>query len=217
MVGKNPAGLHQITDLRQRVIGTISLTVLLIAIFQGEVLVAKALGFSSTAEMFKSLPTLSQRLIAALLGPFIHQGPAHLIGNLGVLLLAGGYLEFQYGQRPFYVFFLVVGYLAAWVPLAMGFTGAVGASGVAFGLSMWLLVHSISKLLKMGWDTEIDRRIFHIVFVFYGLVKADAVLEDFQAMNNTGDLTHVFGAMFGLVFGFWFVLRYHGHSPKNWI
>jgi membrane associated rhomboid family serine protease len=148
-------------------------------------------------------------LITATIGPFIHQGPRHLTDNLGVLIVAGAYLEYQYDRGLLYIFYPAVGYLAAWAPLALSFVGSVGASGVTFGLTTWLLVHSISRVLEMGYDGVLDLRILHFAAIIFGLVKAQKAVAILAMMDGADDVTHFVGAFLGLALGVKFVLDYH--------
>ena len=197
------------SQFRNQVIGTITLTALLVAIFQAEVLVATALNYSSSQALFASFPIEVQMLITATIGPFIHQGPRHLTDNLGVLIVAGAYLEYQYDRGLLYIFYPAVGYLAAWAPLAMSFVGSVGASGVTFGLTTWLLVHSISRVLEMGYDGVLDLRILHFAAIIFGLVKAQKAVAILAMKDGADDVTHIVGAFLGLALGIKFVLDYH--------
>lgn len=204
--------LHSVRELRNEIIGTITLIAFLVAIFQVEVLTATAFEYASSRALLNSLPREAKTLIAATIGPFIHRGPRHLTDNLGVLLVAGAYLEYQYNRRFLYIFYPTVGYLAAWVPLLMGSVGSVGASGVTFGLTSWLLVHSISRLLEMGYEGVLDLRVLHFTAVFFGLVKAREAVVLLGMMDGADDVTHFFGAFIGLSLGLRFVLDYYGLS-----
>jgi membrane associated rhomboid family serine protease len=201
--------LSSVSQFRNQVIGTITLTALLVAIFQAEVLVTTALNYSSSQALFASFSREVKMLTAATIGPFIHQGPRHLTDNLGVLIVAGAYLESQYDRSFLYTFYPAVGYLAAWAPLVMGSVGSVGASGVTFGLTTWLLVHSISRVLEMGYDGVLDLRTLHFAAVIFGLVKAQEAVDILGMMDGADDVTHFFGAFFGLALGIKFVLDYH--------
>jgi membrane associated rhomboid family serine protease len=201
--------LSSATRFRNQVIGTITLTAVLAAIFQAEVITANALEYSTSRALLTSLSREAKIFLAATLGPFIHQGPRHLTDNLGVLLVAGAYLEYQYDRSFLYTFYLGVGYLAGWAPLAMGSVGSVGASGVTFGLTSWLLVHSISRVLEMGYNGVLDLRILHFAPVIFGLVKAQEAVAILGVMDGADDVTHFLGAFIGLFLGLKFVLDYH--------
>ncbi|WP_160113964.1 rhomboid family intramembrane serine protease [Halobellus limi] len=201
--------LSSATQLRNQVIGTITLTALLVAIFQAEMIAANALDYSTSRALLTSLSREAKIFLAATIGPFIHQGPRHLTDNLGVLLVAGTYLEYQYDRSFLYTFYLGVGYLAAWAPLAIGSVGSVGASGATFGLTSWLLVHSISRLLEVGYDRVLDLRTLHAAAVFFGLVKARETVVILGMVSGADDVTHFLGAFIGLLLGLKFVLDYH--------
>ncbi|MCD2200921.1 rhomboid family intramembrane serine protease [Halobacterium sp. KA-4] len=99
----------------------------------------------------------------------------------------------------------------------MGSVGSVGASGVTFGLTSWLLVHSISRLLEMGYEGTLDLRILHLTAVLFGLVKAREAVALLGMMDGADDVTHFFGAFLGLFLGLRFVLDYYGLSIGDWI
>lgn len=204
--------IGRVSRFRNQIIATITLTTILVTIFQAEVLTANLLGHSSSQALLDSLSREAKIFLAATVGPFIHQGPKHLTGNLGVLLVAGAYLEYEYNRNSLYTFYLGVGYLAAWAPLTIGFTGAVGASGVTYGLNTWLLVHSISRPLETGYDGVVDRRVFHLAPFFFGLVKTREAIAILGMMDGADDVTHFFGAFVGLFLGIYFVLDYHDIS-----
>lgn len=84
--------LSSASNFRNRVIGTITLTTLLVAIFQAEVIAANFSDYSSSQALLDSFTREVKLLTAATIGPFIHQGPRHLTDNLGVLIIAGVYL-----------------------------------------------------------------------------------------------------------------------------
>ncbi|WP_436927793.1 rhomboid family intramembrane serine protease [Halosimplex amylolyticum] len=197
-------------SIRNRIVGTLTLTAILIAVFQVEIVVASSLEYSTSRELLQALSKEFKVLIAAVAGPFIHQGPRHLIGNLGMLLIAGGYLEYEYDQHFLYVFYLSVGYLAAWAPLTIGFSGAIGASGVTFGLTSWLLIHSTSRLLEMAYSGNFDRRAWHVLPFAFGFLKAHQTIEIIPVISGADDVTHLFGAFLGMIIGATFVLQFHG-------
>lgn len=91
----------------------------------------------------------------------------------------------------------------------MGSVGSVGASGVTFGLTTWLLVHSISRLLEMGYEGVLDLRLLHFAAVIFGLIKAQEAVALLGMMDGADDVTHFMGAFIGLFLGLKFVLDYH--------
>lgn len=154
-------------------------------------------------------------ILVALFGPFIHQGPQHLVDNLGVLLVAGAYLEYEYERRDLYVFYLGVGYISAWAPILMGFTGSVGASGVTYGLSAWLFLHSISRILEMAKDGTFDVRAIHFISFAFGSGQIAKAAEIIGSTVGAGDITHFFGAILGMFLGLHFEVDYYGILHKN--
>jgi len=195
--------------LRDNFVATLTLTGLLVAAFQIEVILAGLLGYSSSMAMLNAPSWEYRRVLGALLGPFLHQGPEHLVDNLGVLLLTAGYLEYEYNRSHIYLFYLIAGYFALLPPLILNLGGAVGASGATFGLSSWILVHSIGRILEMAWESELDLRILHSLPVLFALAKAQVAMQIMNQITGTDDLTHLLGAMIGLFLGIHFTLNYH--------
>ena len=201
--------LNAASKFRNQLIGTITLTALLVVIFQAEVITANFSGYSSSQALLDSFSREVKMLIAGTIGPFIHQGPRHLTDNLGVLIVAGSYLEYQYDRSYLYTFYIATGYTAAWIPLAIGSVGSVGASGVTFGLTTWLLIHSLSRVFEMAYNTALDLRALHFIAVIFGLLKAQEAVSILGMMDGADDVTHFFGALIGLFLGLLFVLDYH--------
>lgn len=201
-------------SLRTQVVGTLTLIGILILVYQVEILLADQMRFQTPQAMFASLPSQLKLILAAMLGPFLHQGNAYLLGNLGVLLLAGAYIEYFYAEASLYVFYLVAGYLAAWFPLFFGSVGAVGASGVTYGLQAWMAVHSISRILVMFSDIVdgkgiLDRRFGYIIPLAFGAgsTVGATTLVFGGSISGAGDVTHFIGAMIGLAWGVYYAIN----------
>lgn len=91
----------------------------------------------------------------------------------------------------------------------MGSVGSVGASGVTYGLTTWLLVHSISRVFEMVCEGTLDLRVLHVVAVIFGAVKSQEVVSIISFIDGADDVTHFFGGLIGLFLGFKFVLDYY--------
>lgn len=208
--------LHRFRRLRERVghvrnqaIGTLTIAALLILIYQTELLLADQLGHATARAMFEDLPSIWKKVLTAVFGPFLHRGASHILKNVSVLLLVGSYIEYAYGRNLFYKFYLVAGYFAAWFPLLFGSVGALGASGVTYGLKAWMMVHAISRILRMLSDMKsdqsslVDRRFGEIIplgFGAGGVVSAGTVITS-GTINGAGDVTHFAGALIGIIWG----------------
>ncbi|MFB6131146.1 MAG: hypothetical protein ABEJ28_10035 [Salinigranum sp.] len=209
---------HRLGPLRDGVVGTLTLTALLILVYQTELLVAARFGFQTPYAMFTSLPVQAKPVLAATLGPLLHNSDSHIIRNLGVLLLAGAYVEYYSSERLLYAFFLVAGYLAAWFPLIFGATGSLGASGVTYGLQSWMAVYAVASIIVMLADPAhlLDRRIGHIVPLLFGAGTTLSITMSGLggSLSGAGEATHFLGAIVGLGWGF-FVVFYSSSTPRE--
>ena len=195
--------------VRNQAIGTLTIAALLILVYQVELLLADRLGYVSAKAMFADLPVIWKTALTAVLGPFLHQGASHIFGNVGVLLLAGSYIEYAYGRSLLYQFYLVAGYFAAWFPLVFGSVGAVGASGVTYGLTAWMMVHAAFRILRFLSDLNsdqnsiLDRRFGEFIplgFGAGGVVSAVTVITS-GTVSDAGNVAHFAGVLIGIVWG----------------
>lgn len=197
--------------IAQRILGTLSLIALLVLIFQVELILATELGYQSVKAMLSVLPVDIKKATAFLFGPFLHRGASHLVKNLGVLLVFGSYLEWMHKRKTLYVFFVTVGYLAAWPPILLGAAGAVGASGVTFGLVGWAAIYAMSRIIHLVIDGS-PFALAHLIMVFYafGFIRSEVLEFLTVGLSDAGVLTHVFGIFLGLVFGISILIQQHG-------
>lgn len=200
-------------QVRDKAIGTLSLVALLLLVCLAELLLATGLGFDSPQTMLEAGSVTSKRILAASLGPALHQGYRHIVDNLLILVLAGAYVEYGYGLSALYRFAVVSDYLAAWFPLALGFTGSVGASGITFGLLGWATSHALARcsqaLFEVVTEGEISElsRLVHLLPLALCLAKVrTAILATLPFSTvGAGELTHLIGAILGLGWGIRYV------------
>lgn len=205
-------------DLRDGTVGTLTIVGVLTLLFQAELLAAAAAGEPAPADLFAPLAPPTKILIGVLGGPLLHLTASHLVGNLGVLLLAGGYVELGYGRRSLYRFFLVDGYIAGWTALVGTFllgggsVGGVGASGATVGLRVWVTVHAADRLVGMVLDGGLDRRLWHLAPLVFGLAGVLSLAATLTGVGplRAGDLTHLVGALLGAAWGFVAAVRRSG-------
>lgn len=208
---------------RRRIIGTLSIAVFIILVYQFEVLIATQLGYYSPHALFGAAPTSVKPFITLLFGPFLHQTASHAFGNIGVLLLTGAYVEYFHGERRLYVFYGVVGYIAAVPPLFSGTVGAIGASGVTYGLSSWMAVQAIERIWAfftdiVGEEDILYRRFGHLAAFLFGAGNTFGItsLVLRGKIDGAGDATHFLGAMIGLVVGTLLIVYNHDQiAPKT--
>lgn len=203
------AAERRIRHLREGAIGTLTLVAVLLLVFLVELLLAAGLGFDSPEAMFETLSRTSKRALAVSLGPFLHQGYRHIVDNILILLLVGAYVEHGYDRPTFYRFVLVAGYLAAWFPLVLGFTGAVGASGITFGLMGWAISHALFQVFRGVSEVVAEGnlwgmfRFLHLLplVLCFAKVRAAIVATLSFATGGAGELTHLAGAILGTGWG----------------
>jgi membrane associated rhomboid family serine protease len=122
--------------------------------------------------------------------PFLHVGFAHLISNTIPFLIMGFLIAFEGARRLLGVFAIValVSGLGTWLVAPEG-TIHVGASGVVFGFSTYLIAR--------GWFTRRPGQIAigFVVLVLWGGV----LLGGLQPREGISWQGHLFGAIGGLV------------------
>jgi membrane associated rhomboid family serine protease len=122
--------------------------------------------------------------------PFLHVGFAHLLGNTIPLVIMGVLIALEGARRLLGVFAIValVSGLGTWLVAPEG-TTHVGASGVVFGFSTYLIAR--------GWFTRRPGQIaigLVVVLLWGGVLLAG--LEPREGISWQG---HLFGAIGGLV------------------
>lgn len=132
---------------------------------------------------------------------FLHGSLAHLILNLFALLLFGLILEKFIGSKRFLIVFLVTGILANLIAVNF-YNSSLGASGAIFGVIGALIV--IRPMLPI-WAFGLPMPMFVAGMIWAGadILGAYGFLAG-NPIDNTGNIAHLSGMFFGLVFGFLF-------------
>jgi membrane associated rhomboid family serine protease len=196
--------------LRSNLRGTLFLVATLIFVFQLELIAASLLGRDNVTQMLVQLSDFAKLLLASAFGPFLHQGPEHLVGNLGVLLIVGAYVEWVEGRNILYQFFLVAGYSTIWLSIIIATPGAVGASGITYGLAALGMVHGIVAIVRQTERGNPKWSILVHLFAFgFGFVKSGSTF--LTVKNSTqisgGEVAHLFGIFLGVTWGAITLLR----------
>lgn len=132
---------------------------------------------------------------------FLHASLLHLIYNLFALALFGSILESLIGSRKFLVVFFISGILANLISVNF-YSSSLGASGAIFGIIGALI--AIRPLLIV-WAFGLPMPIF-IAGILWGigdLLGAVGFLIG-NPINNTGNIAHLSGMLFGLILGMLF-------------
>jgi membrane associated rhomboid family serine protease len=122
--------------------------------------------------------------------PFLHAGFAHVLANTVPFLVLGFFIAFEGVRRLVAVFVLcaVVSGLGTWLVAPEG-TIHVGASGVVFGFSTYLIAR--------GW---FNRRIGQIAIgLVVVVVWGGVLLAGLQPREGISWQGHLFGAIGGIV------------------
>lgn len=149
------------------------------------------------------------RLVSAV---FLHGGLGHLVYNLFALLLFGSILESLIGSRRFLWVFLGTGVLAnlfsVWFyPSSLGASGAIfGVIGVLVVLRPGMTVWAFGMPMPM---------LFAGVLWAGGDVLGAVAYFSGNPLDNTGNLAHLSGMLFGLISGWWFLREQKRERRKN--
>ncbi|MCR5889072.1 rhomboid family intramembrane serine protease [Hymenobacter sp. J193] len=145
------------------------------------------------------------RLVSCL---FLHAGPAHLLLNMGALLLLGLLAEDKVGSGRWLLAYLVSGVGGSLASLWWHSRGinSVGASGAIFGLYGLLLALLITRTLPV---TREDRGGIIGLLLYFALSSLVGGLEG----PNTDNAAHIGGLLTGIFVGF--VLAAVSGSPKS--
>lgn len=194
--------IRGLREFREQVIGTLTLLTLLVLVFQVELIVSEIAGAESVQNLLNSPSADSKFLIPLLAGPLIHQSADLLIGNLGVLLISGSYVEYALDRKRMYQIFFGCGYLSAWVPLLNGSVGAVGASGGTFALTAAMIVVGFGVCFLRIVQGESLVGVPHLLAGMVAFIHVIPLVQGIinGSLSGAGDAAHAFGALFGFSF-----------------
>lgn len=132
---------------------------------------------------------------------FLHGSLMHLLFNGLALALFGSVLEKLIGGRKFLLVFFATGILANFISVYF-YPASLGASGAIFGVIGALIV--IRPLLFV-WAFGIPMPIFiaGILWSSFDLLGAIGYLTG-NPLDSTGNIAHLSGMFFGLIFGAFF-------------
>ncbi len=132
---------------------------------------------------------------------FLHGSLIHLIFNLFALALFGSILERFIGGRGFLRVFFVSGILANAISI-MFYDSSLGASGAIFGVIGALIV---VRPMMVVWAFGLPMPIFvaGIIWAVGDVLGAYGFLTG-NPIDNTGNIAHLSGMVFGLLFGLFY-------------
>ena len=147
---------------------------------------------------------------------FLHGSLIHLIYNLFALALFGTILESLIGSRKFLFIFFLAGILANILSINF-YASSLGASGAIFGVIGALIV---IRPFLLVWAFGLPMPIF-IAGILWGigdLLGAYGFLIG-NPIDNTGNIAHLSGMLFGLIFGYLFKTKrkYSYGRSRNYV
>ncbi len=132
---------------------------------------------------------------------FLHGDAGHLLYNLFALALFGSILEKLVDGRKFLLIFFFTGIIANLISINF-YSSSLGASGAIFGVIGALIV--IRPSLPI-WAFGIPMPIF-LAGILWGAGDLLGAVAYFAGnpINNTGNIAHLSGMLFGLLMGLFF-------------
>jgi len=130
---------------------------------------------------------------------FLHSSAIHLIYNLFALALFGSMLERILNWKKFLIIFFVTGVGANLISFNF-YDSSLGASGAIFGIIGALI---ILKPMMVIWAFGLPMPLFvaGILWTAGDLMGAYWFLVG-NPIDNTGNIAHLSGLLFGIIFGF---------------
>jgi membrane associated rhomboid family serine protease len=139
---------------------------------------------------------------------FLHGGIGHLAYNVFALVLFGSILEKLIGGKRFLIVFFVTGILANLISVWF-YSSSLGASGAIFGV-IGALVLVRPGLPIWAFGLPMPMFVAGILWAAGDLIGAVAFLSG-NAIGNTGNIAHLSGMLWGLVFGYFYRM---GMKPR---
>ena len=169
----------------------LSLAIIVVFIFQIFVL--------DFTEMFVLNSTAFQQPWRFLTAIFLHGGLGHLVYNLFALLLFGSILEQLIGGKRFLFVFFLTGILANLISVNF-YSSSLGASGAIFGvIGTLIFVRPMLPIWAFGMPMPIF--IAGIIWMSGDILGAIGFFTG-NSFDNTGNIAHLSGMFFGLIYGF---------------
>jgi uncharacterized protein len=129
---------------------------------------------------------------------FLHGGLAHLVYNLFALILFGSILESLIGGRKFLIVFFISGILANLISVNF-YDSSLGASGAIFGIIGALV---IIRPMLVVWAFGLPMPMFLAGALWsIGDVLGTIGFLTGNPIDNTGNIAHLSGMFFGMLFG----------------
>lgn len=122
-----------------------------------------------------------------------HDSWNHLRNNFLYILLIGPMIEEKYGSIPLLKMFLITAFLTSLINMIIGKKKILGSSGIAF---MLILLSSITNIVVGKIPITLV-----LIIIFY---VASELVDGLLKKDNISHLSHIIGAIMGVVFGYYF-------------
>jgi len=129
---------------------------------------------------------------------FLHGGLGHIAYNLFALLLFGSIVEKLIGSRKFLLVFFVTGILANVISVWF-YPSSLGASGAIFGV-IGALVVLRPGMTVWAFGMPMPMVVAGLLWAAGDVIGAVGYFSG-NPLDNTGNIAHLSGMLFGLIFG----------------
>jgi len=137
---------------------------------------------------------------------FLHGSFEHLFYNMFALALFGSVLEKIIGGKKFLLTFFVSGIVAG-IGSLIFYTSSIGASGAIYGVLGALAILRPGMTVYIGFPLPMA-----LAVVFWA---SGDLLGLFMSYDLIGHATHLFGLIFGLIYGIYLRKEYGEFTPKR--
>lgn len=137
---------------------------------------------------------------------FLHGDVSHILYNMFALGLFGFMLESLIGSRKFLIIFLSTGIIANIISVNF-YDSSLGASGAIFGIIGALV---IIRPTLMVWAFGLPMPMF-----LAGILWAIGDIIGVFFPSNVGNIAHLSGMLFGILFALFYRKEYLRNNPPN--
>ncbi|MGA1864115.1 MAG: rhomboid family intramembrane serine protease [bacterium] len=146
---------------------------------------------------------------------FLHGGFMHIIGNMIYLWAFGPEMEDAMGKYPYLFFYLAGGILASFAQVAINPAstipnlGASGAISAVMGAFLVKFPHDrIRTIIFLGWFVTISFVPSIVLIGFWFVLQLLSGFGSFvqHQMGGIAYMAHIGGFVFGMVFGYLFII-----------
>ncbi len=159
------------------------------------------------AKIYSDFPNNLYRLYQAFTYMFLHAGFFHILFNMLVLWMFGTEIEYKWGSRPFFKYYIYCGLGGAFLSLIFNYNLAnpiIGASGAIYGIlaAYWLMFPDRTLLIFFLFPMKVR-----------WAIPLLAILNFVASGPHVAHLAHLGGALVGLAY---IKLDWRLYRPSMW-